>query len=381
MSSGRHFQVFFHVFKWIKLRGQYPSIEQGKWFSRITYVCSLQFSFPSGHVYDCSICFMLVFLSTSSSAWFSKYLQDRLKLCIVTGGDMIETCTVRYLSDSHTEALERHGDDPPETWRTKKGVMVQLSSKVWHASSGAVGQKSNPFVWGADQHVLDAGSWNSWPNHAESLQLTRRDIGTACYPSLLLLEDLLLMDVPMGKCESTTVRTPEFAGRDVRRIPFNRKMIDQLDQKSALQKAAQTSSDEATQLAESWLLAIMLKSGTQSPTIWKCTFQSFREMRIFRMNDNEYICMILHVYMLNFMKFSLSAGRTFNFFRRSAAFPSTWSWSQLRIFSYPKHCKKMSPRSWAWSWLDRWDWMNWLVNQAYPEYTIGSWYVIAYVNC
>lgn len=73
---------------------------------------------------------MLVFLSTSSSAWFSKYLQDRLKLCIVTGGDMIETCTVRYLSDSHTEALERHGDDPPETWRTKKGVTVQLSSKV-----------------------------------------------------------------------------------------------------------------------------------------------------------------------------------------------------------------------------------------------------------
>lgn len=60
---------------------------------------------------------------------------------------------------------------------------------------------------------------------------------------------------------------PEFTGRDVRRIPFNRKMIDQLDQKSALQKAAQTYSDEATQLAECWLLAIMLKSGTQSPTI------------------------------------------------------------------------------------------------------------------
>ena len=44
-----------------------------------------------------------------------------------TGGAVTESCVVRY-ADSHSEALERHSDDPPGTWRTKKGVPVQLTS-------------------------------------------------------------------------------------------------------------------------------------------------------------------------------------------------------------------------------------------------------------
>lgn len=45
------------------------------------------------------------------------------------GGAIVETCVVRYLADSHTETLERHSDDAPGSWRTKKGVSVHLISR------------------------------------------------------------------------------------------------------------------------------------------------------------------------------------------------------------------------------------------------------------
>ena len=41
-------------------------------------------------------------------------------------GATLETCNVRYISDNHTEILERHEADPANVWRTKKGVQVEL---------------------------------------------------------------------------------------------------------------------------------------------------------------------------------------------------------------------------------------------------------------
>ena len=41
------------------------------------------------------------------------------------GGEVLETCRVRHL-DGHMELLERHAQDPKGTWRTLKGVTVEL---------------------------------------------------------------------------------------------------------------------------------------------------------------------------------------------------------------------------------------------------------------
>ncbi|CAE7603093.1 unnamed protein product [Symbiodinium natans] len=42
------------------------------------------------------------------------------------GGDTQESLTIRYVKDEHTEKLSRHAQDPPNTWRTSKGVAVTI---------------------------------------------------------------------------------------------------------------------------------------------------------------------------------------------------------------------------------------------------------------